>query len=109
MFMMKKKYVLIGIVAVMMIAAVPAKADSMVLLERGVAEMVDDQAPTISIDGKSVSIYNASGKSLDIVSLTGRAIASYRIDSPAQRVELNLAKGCYIFKIGKTVRKVTIH
>ena len=42
------------------------------------------------------------------VSMTGRAVATYKIDSPVQRIELNLPKGCYILKVGKVVRKVTV-
>jgi hypothetical protein len=45
---------------------------------------------------------------LEVVSLTGRAVATYKIESPSQRIELNLTKGCYILKVGKTVRKVTL-
>ena len=78
------------------------------LLEMGVAEQVEERLATISVDGSVVSIQNAQGMTLEVVSLTGRAIAQYRIDSPAQRIELNLPKGCYILKVGKVVRKVTI-
>jgi hypothetical protein len=35
-------------------------------------------------------------------------VAEYEIDAPVQRVELNLSKGCYILKVGKVVRKVSI-
>ena len=45
---------------------------------------------------------------MEVVSLTGRAVASYKIEGPAHRIELNLPKGCYILKVGKTVRKVTV-
>ena len=78
------------------------------LLEMGVAEQVEERLATISVDGNVVSVQNAQGMTLEVVSLTGRAIAQYRIDSPAQRIELNLPKGCYILKVGKVVRKVTI-
>ena len=50
----------------------------------------------------------ANGLTLEVVSLTGRHVASFKIESPAQRVELNIPKGCYILKIGKVVRKVTV-
>jgi hypothetical protein len=35
-------------------------------------------------------------------------VMTLKIESPAQRVELNVPKGCYILKIGKVVRKVAI-
>ena len=55
-----------------------------------------------------VTVTGAQGKVLQVVSLTGRLLATYRISSPSQRVELNLSKGCYILKVDKVVRKVSI-
>ena len=91
----------------MLAAATPLNAMNMVT-EMGVAEQVEEQTPTISVENNVVNVQNASGMSLEIVSLTGRAVASYKIEGPAQRIELNLPKGCYILKVGKVVRKVTV-
>ena len=88
-------------------AGTPALAMPM-LLEMGVAEQVEERAPTINVDGNIVSIQGASGMTLEVVSLTGRAVAQYKIESPAQRLELNLPKGCYILNVGKVVRKITV-
>lgn len=85
----------------------PAMAMEMVS-EMGVAEQVEERAPAINFDGNTVSVQGASGMTLEVISLTGRAVAQYKIDSPAQRVELNLPKGCYILKVGKVVRKITV-
>ena len=65
-------------------------------------------AVTLTIDGNVVYVNGAQGEVLEVVSLTGRQVAQYRIDSASQRVELNLAKGCYVLKVGKVVRKVSI-
>lgn len=86
--------------------SVPVLAVTMVM-ERGVAEQIDDEV-TLSVEGNAVIVNGAQGEVLKVVSLTGRELAQYRIDSPAQRVELNLAKGCYVLKVGKIVRKVSI-
>ncbi len=86
--------------------SVPVLAVTMVM-ERGVAEQIDDEV-TLSVEGNTVIVNGAQGEVLKVVSLTGRELAQYRIDSPAQRVELNLAKGCYVLKVGKIVRKVSI-
>jgi len=86
--------------------SVPVLAVTMVM-ERGVAEQIDDEV-TLSVEGNAVVVNGAQGEVLKVVSLTGRELAQYRIDSPAQRVELNLAKGCYVLKVGKIVRKVSI-
>ena len=91
----------------MLTLAVPAKASTMVM-ELGVAEQIDEQVPQLSVDGNTVNVQGASGMTLEVVSLTGRAVASYRIEGPAQRIELNLPKGCYILKVGKVARKVTV-
>jgi len=74
--------------------------------EMAIAEQVDDI--TISVSGQTVFVNGAQGLTLEVVSLTGRRVVSYKIDSPAQRIELNIPKGCYILKIGKVVRKVSI-
>jgi len=102
-----RKKLLIFASAVMLLIGTPAMAMQMVM-EMGIAEQIDEQAPTISVNGNTVSVQGASGMTLEVVSLTGRAVAQYKIDSPAQRIELNLAKGCYILKIGKVVRKITV-
>ena len=91
----------------MLTMAVPAKAVPM-MMELGVAEQIDEQEPQLSVDGNTVSVQGANGMTLEVVSLTGRAVATYRIEGPAQRFELNLPKGCYILKVGKVARKVTV-
>lgn len=103
---MKKKLIIMTAAAALLLAT-PTMAAPMVM-ELGVAEQVDETAPTINVDGNTVSIIGANGMTLEVVSLTGRAVATYKIESPAQRIELNLPKGCYILKVGKTVRKVTL-
>lgn len=103
---MKKKTIIMAVLAYSLLA-VPAAAAPM-SMELGVAEQIEESAPTISVEGNIVSVSGASGMKMEVVSLTGRAVASYKIEGPAQRIELNLPKGCYILKVGKTVRKVTV-
>ena len=94
------------IFSMMTLLAVPVLAVPM-YLERGVAELIDEQV-TLTVEGNVVFVSGAQGEVLEVVSLTGRQVAQYRIDSASQRVELNLAKGCYVLKVGKVVRKVSI-
>ena len=70
-------------------------------------EQVED-AVDVSVDKQTVSVTGAQGQTLEVVSLTGRLVMSVKIDSPAQRVELNVPKGCYILKVGKVVRKIQV-
>jgi uncharacterized protein YcgI (DUF1989 family) len=95
------------IISMMAFLAVPAAASTTMVMERGVAEMIDEPI-TLTIDGNAVTISGAQGQKLIVVSLTGRQVAEYQIDSPAQRIELNLTKGCYVLKVGNVVRKVSI-
>ena len=88
----------------MTMAPVVAFASS---LEAPAAEQVEEQI-TIQIDQQTVSITGAQGQTLEVVSLTDKVVKTIAIDSPAQRIELNIPKGCYILKVGKVVRKVSI-
>jgi hypothetical protein len=99
------KRLLIFSISVLLAIAFPltaAAADS----EEYAAEQVDDIS--ISVSGQTVTVSRAQGLILEVVSLTGRRVASYKIESPAQRIELNIPKGCYILKIDKVARKVSI-
>ena len=62
----------------------------------------------ISVSGQTVTISGAQGQTLEVISLTGRRVMAAKIESPAQRIDLNVPKGCYILKIGKVARKVTV-
>jgi hypothetical protein len=84
-----------------------------VLVKAAEAEMMQteqtlDDDITISVNGQWVTVNGAQGLTLEVVSLTGRQIKTIKIESPAQRIELNIPKGCYILKIGKVVRKVAV-
>jgi len=53
-------------------------------------------------------ITGAAGMTLQIYNITGVSIGQVKIDSADKHIELNLQKGCYILKIGKFVRKISI-
>ena len=65
-------------------------------------------AVSIVVKGTTFSIYNASGSTLEVFSLTGTKVAAVRITSNEETVNLTLKKGCYILKVDKVVRKVSI-
>lgn len=71
-------------------------------------EQTIDEDITFKVNGQWVTVTGAQGQTLEVVSLTGRRVMTIKIESPAQRVELNVPKGCYILKIGKVVRKVAV-
>ena len=86
--------------------AVPALT---IASEMAAPEMaVEPSEPVISVQQSSVIVTGAVGETLEVVSLTGKCLMTVRIENPSQRIDLNVPKGCYIIKVGKVVRKVTI-
>ena len=101
------KRLLIFSVALLMMLSAPvfvsaAEADMMQ------QEQTIEDDITISVNGQWVTINGAQGLTVEVVSLTGRLVKTVKIESSAQRIELNVPKGCYILKIGKVVRKVAV-
>ena len=104
--MMKRLLVYAFSMATLMIPASMLRASEMAdfAIEQTIEEDIN-----IAINGQTVTISGAQGQTLEVISLTGRKLMTVRIDSPAQRIELNVPKGRYILKIGKFVRKVSLH
>ena len=105
MSMMRKLLHISAILALLLVAPVSASADP--VYEAGVLEYQDIE-PTITYTQGVLYINGAEGKTLEIVSLIGRKVMEKQIDSPAQKFELNIPKGCYIVKVGNVVRKISV-
>lgn len=103
---MKRLLVYAFSMAMLMIPASMLKASEMT--DYAIEQAIDEEI-TIAINGQSVTISGAQGQTLEVISLTGRKVMTVKIESPAQRIDLNVPKGCYILKIGKFVRKVSLH
>lgn len=104
---MIKRLLIYSFVATMMVA-LPVCSHATTMCEPNAPEMVADQAVSVTVSQSVINVSGAAGKTLEIVSLTGKQMASVKIESPSQRIELNLPKGCYILKVGNIVRKVSI-
>lgn len=65
-------------------------------------------ATSIVVKGSKVIVYNANGSPLEVFSLTGARVATITIDDNEQTINLSLKKGCYILKVNKVVRKISI-
>ena len=63
---------------------------------------------TMNVSQSAVRITGAQGQVLEIFSITGIQVTKVKIDSNDKKIELNLQKGCYILKVGKVVRKISI-
>ena len=61
----------------------------------------------ITISQTTLRVTGGAGQVLYIYNVAG--VMTLRVDSNDKRFDLNLAKGCYIVKVGRTVRKVSIH
>ena len=102
-----KKSLLIFSMSLTLMLAVPTLVTA-VTVAPGIEEFVDEDI-TITVNGQTATISGAQGQTLEVISLTGRRVMTVKIESPAQKVELNnIPKGCYILKIGKVVRKVSV-
>ncbi len=62
----------------------------------------------ISISQNVLHVSGAEGQTLQIYKITGVGVMSVKIDSEDKYITLDLAKGCYIVKIGKIARKISI-
>lgn len=68
----------------------------------------ESQRITVSVSGSVLRVSGADGEVLHIYNVTGVRVMSIKVDGYEKSYALNLPKGCYIVKIGKTVRKITI-
>lgn len=76
--------------------------------EMPAVEQTINEDIVIKVSGQAVTVSGAQGQVLEVISLTGRCVTSIKIQDPVQRIDLNVPKGCYILKIGKVARKVTV-
>ena len=63
---------------------------------------------TLTVNGTKVHVTGANGENMEIFNLTGDKVSSISIDSADKSLTLTLPKGCYILKVGKVVRKISI-
>lgn len=74
-------------------------------------EIIDnDLQPAVSIvvEEGVIHVTGAVGQTLYVYNVAGVRVKSIRVDGDDKRFDLNLPKGCYILKVGKTVRKISI-
>ena len=103
-----KKRILIISFTMALSCLVPVTANAAPAYLAGVMEMAAEQEITITFSDGFLSVTGAEGQTLEIVSLTGKKIMDVKVESPAQKIELNIPKGCYIVKVGKVVRKISV-
>ncbi len=102
------KRLLIFSLTAMLTWLVPVAVEAAPVYVAGIMEMAPEQDIDVSYNNGELSVFGAEGCRLEIVSLTGKKVLTMDIESPAQKIELNIPKGCYIVKVGKVVRKVSV-
>jgi hypothetical protein len=68
----------------------------------------DFQNVSISVNQSTLHVVNANGQTLEIYNVAGVKVMNIKIEGNDKKYELNLPKGCYIVKIGKLARKISI-
>jgi len=73
-------------------------------------EIIDNeyQNISISVNASTVHVTGANGQTMYIYNVAGVRVMSIKIEGADRHYDLNLPKGCYIVKIDKTVRKISI-
>ena len=66
------------------------------------------QAPVVLLVGNTLRVTNASGEMLYVYNVAGVRVMATRVEGGDKTFELNLPRGCYIVKIGNTVRKISL-
>jgi hypothetical protein len=67
------------------------------------------QEIVVSVSNSTLHVSGANGEVLSIYNLAGVKVQSFKVEGNDKRYELNLPKGCYIVKVGKVVRKISIN
>lgn len=99
------KFILSTIFATLMMVCIPANATSEMSSEPIETEM---QSITISVSESTIHIVGANGQMLYIYNAVGKCVAIIKVEGADKRYDLNLPKGCYILKVGRMVRKMSI-
>lgn len=105
---MTKKLLILSLVALMTSFGMPSAMHAAEGDQMSAQMKADGKEISIAVHNSSVEVSGAQGMTLKVVSLTGRLLATIKIESPSQRVELNLPKGCYILQVGTVVRKISL-
>ena len=73
-------------------------------------EIIDNDLQTImiSVTESTLHVAGANGQMLQIYNVAGICVMNIKVEGADKRYELNLPKGCYIVKVGKVTRKISI-
>lgn len=69
---------------------------------------LDMNETTLVVSGNNVSVSGANGLTLEVYKITGEQVIAIQVESDSRTFKLNLQKGCYIIRLGKLTRKISI-
>lgn len=68
----------------------------------------DFQSINISVTGNVLHVTGAENEMLFVYNVTGVRVLAVKVDGSDKRYTLSMPRGCYIIKVGKVVRKISI-
>ncbi|MBR6181257.1 MAG: T9SS type A sorting domain-containing protein [Prevotella sp.] len=95
------------VLSAFLLAGVPAFASATPAVEIYEFEQ-EPPTITISVTESTLHIAGANGQVLQVYNVAGVRVMSVKVEGQDKKIELNLPKGCYIVKVGKVVRKISI-
>lgn len=69
---------------------------------------IDTNGIVITVNQNILHVSGANGQNLQIYNVAGVCVKSIKVEGDECNFDLNLQKGCYLIKVGKIVRKISI-
>lgn len=93
------------LIAMLLMVGVPTVASA-----NNAIEIIDSETQNVSISLTETTLHvaGANGQMLYVYNVAGVRVMSVKVEGQDKKIELNLPKGCYIVKVGKVVRKISI-
>ncbi len=101
------KYILTTMMMAMLTLCAPVQVRANVAIEI-IENDLQPTAANITVNGATIRVSGANGKTMYVYNLAGVRIHSIKVEGADRTYDLNLSKGCYIIKVGTTVRKVSL-
>lgn len=99
------KTLLTIVFSTLIVAAVPTEA----MAEQRV-EIIENDFGGINVvySGSVLRVSGADGETLQVYNVAGVRVMHVKVEGDEKHFDLNLPKGCYIVKVGKFVRKISV-
>lgn len=101
------KYILTTIMMALLTLCAPVQVRANAAIEI-IENDLQPTAANITVNGGTIRVSGANGKIMYVYNLAGVRIHSIKVEGADRTYDLNLSKGCYIIKVGTTVRKVSL-